>query len=119
MIGNVFNKKTIPFFASGIAVGMACAAAGEADDAPGLGGIGLILAFLLIMRGIYYTGTVKKGLCMPLVFSVFGLIMLIFPSVLLFDGEIERLSAVYLLAMICGAALIVFSADRMIKICRK
>ena len=34
---------------------------GEADDAPGLCLIGLVVAFLLILLGIYRAGAVKKS----------------------------------------------------------
>lgn len=45
----------------GVAVGALLFILGAADDAPGLSLIGLVVAFLLIMWGIYNANVIKKG----------------------------------------------------------
>ena len=45
---------------------------GAADDAPGLSFIGLSVAFLLTMRGVYHAGVLPQGYCLPIILLVFG-----------------------------------------------
>lgn len=62
---------------------------GDADDAPGLSFIGLSVAFLLSMRGIYCAGVLPQGYCLPIILLVFGAVGVLMPVVLLLDGELE------------------------------
>lgn len=90
----------------GLSVAWLLFTAGDADDSPGLSFIGLSLGFLLIMRGMYHTGIIKKGLHIPIILSVFGIVALIFPVVLWLDNEIRGLSTVTLLGVALGIALL-------------
>lgn len=62
---------------------------GDADDAPGLSFIGLSVAFLLSMRGIYCAGVLPQGYCLPIILLIFGAAAVLMPVVLLLDGELE------------------------------
>lgn len=62
---------------------------GDADDAPGLSFIGLSVAFLLSMRGIYCAGVLPQGYCLPIILLAFGAAAVLMPVVLLLDGELE------------------------------
>lgn len=66
---------------------------GDADDAPGLSFIGLSVAFLLSMRGIYCAGVLPQGYCLPIILLAFAVLM---PVVLLLDGELEGIEYVAL-----------------------
>ncbi len=59
------NLKTVLLIAAGIIIGLILFLLGEAD-APGLCLVGLMIAFLLIMRGIYFANVIRKGLHIPI-----------------------------------------------------
>lgn len=52
---------------------------GAADDAPGLSFIGLSVAFLLTMRGVYHAGVLPQGYCLPIILLVFGAVGVVMP----------------------------------------
>lgn len=91
---------------------------GEAEDAPGLCFIGLIAAFLLILRGIYHAGVMRKGVHIPIVLLVFGAIGIVFPYVLLLDGEITGAAPVAI-GNIIGIALTAAALIRIVKVRKK
>lgn len=62
---------------------------GAADDAPGLSFIGLSVAFLLTMRGVYHAGVLPQGYCLPIILLVFGAVGVVMPFILLLDGELD------------------------------
>lgn len=108
----VFKTKVVLPMLLGIAVGMVLFALGEADDAPGLCLIGLVAAFLLIMRGIYHAEILKKGYHIPIILLVFGAIGIVLPIILFLDQEIDGLISVFI-----GSAIeIVLIATALIRI---
>lgn len=115
MIKKILNVKTILFILLGTAIGLILFVLGEADDAPGLSAIGLLLAFLLIMRGIYYAHILRRGYHIPIIVMVFGILFIIFPIMLLLDGEILKLSAVFSMMMAAGIFMIILSIISIIK----
>ena len=55
---------------------------GDADDSPGLGGIGILLAMILAMRGIYHIHVIPRGYHIPIILLILAVIALAFPIVL-------------------------------------
>ncbi len=102
------RPKTILLTAAGVIIGSVLFWMGEADDAPGLCLIGLLTAFVLIMRGIYFANVIRKGLHIPIVLFVFGAVGLILPIILILDGEIRILSVTTVLGEVLGFVLILF-----------
>lgn len=86
----------------GILLGSILFRLGDLDDAPGLSFLGLIIAFMLIMRGIYHGQIIRRGYHMPIIFFVFGLCGLLLPIVLILDGEIEVISTSSILGNTLG-----------------
>lgn len=114
-----FKFKAILFILLGVVVGLALFILGDTGDAPGLSFIGLIAAFLLIMRGIYHTKVIQIGYHIPIILLVFGAIGIIFPIMLLLDGEIEGFSPVIFIVNAVGVALIIVATIMMIKVRKK
>ncbi|MDO5399882.1 MAG: hypothetical protein Q4F17_02735 [Eubacteriales bacterium] len=79
---------------------------GDLDDAPGLSFLGLAGGFLLVMRGIYHLGILRKGHHIPVILLVFGVVAVLFPLVLFLDGEIEGLSLVTFIGETSGTAML-------------
>jgi len=102
------GPKTILLIAAGVIIGLVLFLMGEADDAPGLCLIGLMIAFILIMRGIYFANVIRKGLHIPIVLFVFGAVGLILPIILFLDGEIRILSVTTVLGNLFGLVFISF-----------
>ena len=98
MFQRIFQPKVLLFLLAGAVIGGVLFTLGDADDAPGLSFIGLAAAFLLMMRGIYHAHLLPRGLHVPLVLLVFGLVALVFPFILYLDGEIRLLSPVSLIS---------------------
>ena len=107
MFQRIFRPKVLLSMLSGAVIGGVLFALGDADDAPGLSFIGLAAAFLLIMRGVYHTDLLPRGLHLPIVLAVFGLTALAFPFILYLDGEIRLLSPVSLIGWPVGLMLTV------------
>lgn len=115
MIKKILNIKTILFCLSGIIIGFILFTLGDADDAPGLSAIGIGIAFLMIMRGIYHMGIIKRGHHIPIVVAVLGLALILFPIMLLFDHEIIKLSLLHCFVMVAGVAMIIIAVIRIKK----
>ena len=64
---------------------------GAADDAPGLSFIGLSVAFLLTMRGVYHAGVLPQGYCLPIILMAFGAVGVVMPFILLLTASTKRL----------------------------
>lgn len=79
---------------------------GDLDDAPGLSFLGLAGGFLLVMRGIYYTGWLKAGYHLPVILFVFGAVAIVFPLVLYLDGELEGLHLLAPISISAGIAMV-------------
>lgn len=99
----------------GIAVGALLFTLGYADDAPGLCLIGLVVAFLLIMFGVYNTGVIKKGLLAPFILFCFGAGGIILSIALLLDGEFEDKPWIAAIGVAIGVVLIVIGTIRLRK----
>ena len=119
MIKNFFQPKVMLFFIIGLAFCIVFMILGDADDAPGLSFIGIIVAFLLIMRGIFHAKVLRKGCHMPVILFVFGAIGVFFPIILLLDGEIVRYSIGALIGNAIGVLLIAAACGRLINLKRK
>lgn len=86
--------KTVIYIAAGIIAGGLFFIFGEMEDAPGLCLMGIIIAFLLGMRGIWHTKLIRKGLYVPLVLLVFGLTGIVMSNVLMLDHEISAAASI-------------------------
>lgn len=84
-----FHPKAILFLLLGGAAGAVLFLLGEMDDAPGLSFIGLAAGFLLMTRGVYHAGVIRRGYHIPIILCVFGVVAILFPVILLLDGEIQ------------------------------
>lgn len=102
----------------GTAAGAVLFVFGYSQDAPGLCLIGLSVAFVLIMWGIYNAGIIKKGSLAPILLFCFGAGGIILSIVLLLDGEFEALPGLAFVGVALGIALVVIGAIRL-KITRK
>ncbi len=88
---------------------------GHADDAPGLGGIGLVAGFLLTMRGVHNAGIVRKGFFLPVILLCFGAGGVVFSAVLQLDGELEEWPFFAPFGIAFGVALIFIGAVKLRK----
>lgn len=78
---------------------------GGADDAPGLSFIGLSVAFLLTMRGVYHAGVLPQGYCLPIILLAFGAVGVVMPFILLLDGELDGMLYLFVIGeLMCSAA---------------
>lgn len=78
---------------------------GAADDAPGLSFIGLSVAFLLTMRGVYHAGVLPQGYCLPIILLIFGAVGVVMPFILLLDGELDGMLYLFVIGeLMCSAA---------------
>lgn len=90
----------------GLIIGVVLFWLGDMDDAPGLSLIGLVIAFCLIMWGIYNAGVIKKGFLASILLLCFGVGIIIVSALLLFDGEFEDNPGIAFLAIAVGIVLI-------------
>lgn len=90
----------------GLIIGTVLFRLGDMDDAPGLSLIGLVIAFLLIMWGIYNAGVIKKGLFVPIMLLSFGVGAIFVSVLLLIDGEFEDNLGMVFVGMALGLVLI-------------
>ena len=104
--------KTIGFILAGIISGTTLFILGDMDDAPGLSFIGLTIAFLLVMRGIYHAKIIKKGYHILLVFGAVGIIL---PIILFLDEEIKAFSPVTFIGNAVGIVMIIIAVIRIRK----
>lgn len=86
--------KTVVYIAIGVVIGAILFILGAMDDAPGLCLMGCVIAFLLGMRGLWHAKLIRKGLYIPIVLLVFGMVGILFSNVLFFDNEIGLRAAV-------------------------
>ncbi len=98
--------KGVLFCIAALLVGILLFYLGEMDDAPGLSFIGLLLAFLLVMRGLCYFRVISVGYAVPVVLLVFGVVACFFPIVLLWDGELAKITALFWIAETVGFGLL-------------
>lgn len=112
-----FKVKAMFPILLGIVVGLVLFIFGEAEDAPGLCLIGIIAAFLLIMRGIYHAKVIQKAYHIPIILLVFGVIGIILPIILYLDEEIA-LNNVFI-GITIGIALIAAALLRFVKVRNK
>ena len=102
-INRIFNGRTIACFIAAIIVACVFLTLGDTDDSPGLGGMGLVMAFALIMRGIHHAHVMPKGYILPILTAVPAVLAVVFPIVLALDGEVDILSPVTLVCGVMGA----------------
>lgn len=107
--------KTIGFILAGIISGTTLFILGDMDDAPGLSFIGLTIAFLLVMRGIYHAKIIKKGYHIPIILLVFGAVGIILPIILFLDEEIKAFSPVTFIGNAVGIVMIIIAVIRIRK----
>lgn len=103
----------------GVTFGLVLFTLGNAEDAPGLSLIGIVVAFLLIMRGIYHAKIMQKGYHIPIILLVFGIGGIVFPFILLLDGEIELFSIIFIMGIIIGIVLTAFAVICLIRLKNK
>ena len=99
----------------GLIIGTALFLLGEADDAPGLCLIGLIVAFLLILRGIYNLGAIKKSTLTYLLPLCFGGGCLVMSILLQLEGELAEIPSLFFIGVLLGAVLIYIGVIKLIK----
>ncbi len=116
MINNFLRFKVISLILLGIVIGITLFILGDIDDAPGLSFIGIIVSFLLIMRGIYYSKIIQNGYHIPIILFVFGMMSIILPIILILDGEINILSSITFIGNIIGITMIAIASIRIIKV---
>ena len=97
----------------GIAVGTVLFIFGYSEDAPGMCLIGLSIAFVLVMWGVYNAGMIKKGLLAPILLFCFGAGGIVLSIVLLLDGEFENSPWLAIVGVALGIALIVIGTIRL------
>lgn len=120
MLKRICQTKVLLFILMGAIIGAVLFLLGDSKDAPGLSFIGISIAFMLVMRGVYYTRIVPQGYHMPCVFSVFGVVALVFPFILFLDGEITLLSVSAGISFLCVILLLAISLlrARKVKACK-
>ena len=91
---------------------------GAADDAPGLSFIGLSVAFLLTMRGVYPAGVLPQGYCLPIILLVFGAVGIVMPFILLLDGELDGMLYLFVIGELMGVLLLTAGTRRLKKMQR-
>jgi hypothetical protein len=109
MFRQLLQPKIILFFVLGIAVGTFFLWFGLGAEAPGVCLIGLMTAFLLIMRGIYHGKIMRKGHHLPFILFVFAMIGFLLPFSLYLNQEIEFLSKTTAISWGIGIAMIIIS----------
>ena len=105
-IKNFLKISVILPVVAGIIIGTVLFLLGEAEDAPGLCLIGLIIAFLLLMLGAYNAGFVNKrqvSCILPFCFGAGGIFLSV---VLQLDGELKETPAVFYIGLLLGVLLI-------------
>lgn len=100
----------------GIAVGALLFIFGYSEDAPGMCLIGLSVAFVLTVLGVYNAGVIKKGFLAPIFLFCFGVGGIFLSIVLLLDGEFEDLPGLALIGVAFGVMLIIIGAVRVRKV---
>ena len=91
---------------------------GAADDAPGLSFIGLSVAFLLTMRGVYHAGVLPQGYCLPIILLIFGAVGVVMPFILLLDGELDGMLYLFVIGELMGVLLLTAGTKRLKKMQR-
>lgn len=91
---------------------------GDADDSPGLGGIGILLAMILAMRGIYHIHVIPRGYHIPIILLILAVIALAFPIVLYIDGEIWGFLQMAAISLSAGAVMILIAVMRIVRVRR-
>lgn len=109
------NTPTLLPILGGIAIGTVLFLLGDANDAPGLSLIGLAVAFMLIMWGMYHGGVIKQGFLVPILGLCFGGGGILVSLVLLLDGEFEESPGMALIGVALGMVFIVIGA---LKLCK-
>ncbi len=84
----------------GIGFGTVLFLLGDADDAPGLSALGLLLAFLLLAWSVYNARMIRKGFFAPVVLLCLGTGGLVFTLALLFDKEFQDAPGLVLLGIL-------------------
>ena len=97
----------------GAAVGVLLFIFGYSQDAPGMCLIGLSVAFLLIMWGVYNADMIKKGFLAPIFLFCFGAGGIFLSIVLLLDGEFEESPGLALIGVALGVVLIIIGFVRL------
>lgn len=96
--------KSVLLILLGMAAAVVLFILGDMDDAPGLSFLGLALGFLLVMRGARQAGWIRVGYSVPILLLVSGAVIVVFPTALYLDGEIDWVPVP--VGAILGAALI-------------
>ena len=93
---------------SGIIICAALFALGASEDAPGVILMGICIAFLLILWGVYKAGIISKGQYMYIVPLFFGVVFLVMSVVLKLDGELDEAPNSFFIGLLTGVALLGF-----------
>lgn len=105
------NLRSLLWLLLALVVGSGCLALGQADDAPGLGGLGLLVGLALVLHALRLAGCLHRGSSLTILLAVCGTLALIAPPVLYADGEIAWPSPFWL-AMPLGGALLFWVVRR-------
>lgn len=70
---------------------------GQVDDAPGLGGLSLLLALAMVLHAFIIAGVLSRKCARLVVWAVVGVLCIVAPFVLYMDGEIAVVSPLWLL----------------------
>ena len=84
----------------GLGLGTLLFLLGNADDAPGLSALGLLLAFLLLAWSVYNARIIRKGFFSPAMLLCLGTGGFIFTLNLLFDKEFQDAPGLVLLGIL-------------------
>lgn len=85
---------------------------GQADDAPGLGGLSLLLALAMVLHAFIIAGVLSRKCARLVVWAVVGVLCIVAPFVLYMDGEIAVVSPFWLI-LFFGVAILVKMSHRM------
>lgn len=110
---SLLKPKAILPIVIGLVVGAALFIIGNAEDAPGMCVIGLSVAFVLSMWGIYNAGIIKKGFLAPIYLLCFGAGGIVLSVVLLIDGEFGESPGMAAIGIVLGVVLVVAGAIRL------
>lgn len=99
----------------GLVIGAVLFWIGSSEDAPGMCVIGLSVAFVLCMWGMYNTGIIKKEFLAPIYLFCFGAGGILLSIVLLLDGEFGESPWVAAVGVILGSVLVLLGAWRLRK----
>lgn len=103
--------RPLAWFVAALVFSGACLILGQADDAPGLGGIGLLAGLAMILHALRQAGRLRKDTAAAIMAATCGILATIAPLILTIDHEIPFPSPFWLATPI-GLTLLAWARKR-------